>query len=77
MSRARYFSRIKGEVQWNQRGEAAEGKRREASAKPKRTVAEGGEEERGEDFGKTEAHGGWRGRKGMGVLCFALFYLML
>jgi len=51
------LSRIEGEVLNNQRGAAAKGKRKEASAKPKRTVA--------------------RGEKRMGVLCFAVFYLML
>ena len=51
------FSGIEGEVLKNQREAAAKGKRKEASAKPKRTVAGGG--------------------KGMGVLSFAVFYLML
>jgi len=36
------LSRIEGEVLNNQRGAAAKGKRKEASAKPKRTVAGGG-----------------------------------
>jgi hypothetical protein len=40
------FSRIGGEVLNDQRGAAAKGKRKEASAKPKRTVAGGGEGKR-------------------------------
>ena len=56
------FSKIEGEVLKKQRGAAAEGKRREASAKPKRTVA-GRRRRKGRGFGKTEAHGGRRGKE--------------
>ena len=58
------LSKIEGEVLNNQKGEAAKGKREEASAKPKRTVAGEGEKgEKGRSFGKTEAHSGWRGKE--------------
>ena len=66
------LSKIEGEVLYNQRGAASKGKRKEASAKPKRTVAGGGEGEREEASAKpkrTVAGGGKR----MGVLSFALF----
>ena len=72
------FSRTKGEVLNNQREEAAEGKRKEASAKPKRTVAGGGEGERGRASAKPKRTvAGGRGKEdGRFVLC-SFFYLML
>jgi len=69
------LSKIEGEVLYNQRERLQKEKEKEASAKPKRTVAER-EKGKGKGFGKTEAHGGWRGEEdGRFELC--AFYLML
>ena len=70
------FSRIEGEVLKKQRGEAAKGKRKEASAKPKRTVAGGGEGER-EGLRQNRSARWLEGERGWAFCALQFFYLML